>query len=200
MNIQSNVSIRYLSKCMCMGNLSKCVCKLEIFYTDLENRIGGDVIEVPPERNNEKGVSADNIRLLGEKDNKALGSIFKIGDIVEAKFGGLDVWFKGKITNINRDNTYDIRYDDRDCKVAPKTFKVPLSFLQVAGGEFYLRLFGSTEKYLIDLTKAPGTHPSHLNSKVKLGSREFIVSPSWSSPANTYCARNLQEDMSKLSF
>ena len=36
------------------------------------------------------------------------------GDAIEARFGGRDKWFKGKITAANRHGTYEIRYDDGD--------------------------------------------------------------------------------------
>ncbi len=64
----------------------------------------------------ESGVKADYIRSLGggiDKSSSASSS-FREGDAVEARFGGRDKWFKGKITNVNRDGTYDIRYDDGD--------------------------------------------------------------------------------------
>ena len=39
---------------------------------------------------------------------------FEEGDKIEARFGGRDKWFKGKISYKNRDGSYEIRYDDGD--------------------------------------------------------------------------------------
>ncbi|KDO29928.1 hypothetical protein SPRG_19856 [Saprolegnia parasitica CBS 223.65] len=36
------------------------------------------------------------------------------GDLVEARFGGKDKFFKGKITHVHGDGSYDIEYDDGD--------------------------------------------------------------------------------------
>ncbi len=45
---------------------------------------------------------------------KGVGSSFIKEDAVEARYGGCDRWFKGKIINVNSDGTYDLRYDDGD--------------------------------------------------------------------------------------
>merc|ERR1712167_538181 len=39
---------------------------------------------------------------------------FEEDDKVEARFGGKDKWFKGKITRKRSDGTYDILYEDGD--------------------------------------------------------------------------------------
>ena len=36
------------------------------------------------------------------------------GDNVEARFGGRDKWYAGKITNARSDGTFDILYEDGD--------------------------------------------------------------------------------------
>ena len=36
------------------------------------------------------------------------------GDRVEARYRGKSKWYKGKITRVNSDDTYDIEYDDGD--------------------------------------------------------------------------------------
>ena len=36
------------------------------------------------------------------------------GDKVEARFGGRDKWYAGKITNARSDGTFDILYEDGD--------------------------------------------------------------------------------------
>lgn len=38
---------------------------------------------------------------------------YKIGDVVEARYNGKDVWYSGEIYNVNKEtNSYDIAYDD----------------------------------------------------------------------------------------
>eukprot|EP00968_Pinguiococcus_pyrenoidosus_P006899 scaffold456_cov252-Pinguiococcus_pyrenoidosus.AAC.1 len=39
---------------------------------------------------------------------------FEEGDAVEARYGGGSRWFRGRISRVNRDGTFDIRYDDGD--------------------------------------------------------------------------------------
>ena len=39
---------------------------------------------------------------------------YKMGDKVEARFKGGTRWHPGRIANVNRDGTYDVRYDDGD--------------------------------------------------------------------------------------
>ena len=36
------------------------------------------------------------------------------GDRVEARYRGKSKWYKGKVTRVNSDDTYDIEYDDGD--------------------------------------------------------------------------------------
>ena len=41
--------------------------------------------------------------------------LFKVGDVVEGRFGGRDKWYSGKIEAVHATKgTYDIRYDDGD--------------------------------------------------------------------------------------
>ena len=37
-----------------------------------------------------------------------------MGDAVEARFGGEDQWYGGKVTQVRGDGTYDILYEDGD--------------------------------------------------------------------------------------
>merc|ERR1719181_2141396 len=39
---------------------------------------------------------------------------YRMGDKVEARFKGGAKWHPGRITEVNRDGTYDVRYDDGD--------------------------------------------------------------------------------------
>ena len=39
---------------------------------------------------------------------------YRMGDKVEARFKGGTKWHPGRIANVNRDGTYDVRYDDGD--------------------------------------------------------------------------------------
>ena len=49
----------------------------------------------------------------GAMDSDAEES-YKMGDKVEARFKGGAKWHPGRIDNVNRDGTYDVRYDDGD--------------------------------------------------------------------------------------
>ena len=62
----------------------------------------------------EKDVKTDLIRPLGGSSSSSSSTKYYEGDVVEARFGGRDKWFKGKITAANRDGTYDIHFDDGD--------------------------------------------------------------------------------------
>merc|ERR550514_1250724 len=39
---------------------------------------------------------------------------YRMGDKVEARFKGGTKWLPGRITEVNRDGTFDVRYDDGD--------------------------------------------------------------------------------------
>ncbi len=59
-------------------------------------------------------VLASFIRPL-EIVGSALSDEFEDGDKIECLYKGKGTkWFSGKITRVNRDGTYDIRYDDGD--------------------------------------------------------------------------------------
>ena len=70
-------------------------------------------------------VSPENIRLMPEKKE---ANIFKIGDIIEAKYRGRGIkWYKGKIIDIGRiSGKYVIRYDDGDIEkdVLPENIRL----------------------------------------------------------------------------
>jgi hypothetical protein len=51
------------------------------------------------------------------------------GDDVEARFKGGSKWYKGRITGVNRDGSYDIRYADGDSER-----DVPSDFVRPVGG------------------------------------------------------------------
>jgi hypothetical protein len=44
--------------------------------------------------------------------NEEAGQKFVVDDEVEARIGGSDMWFKGKIISDNQDGTYNVRYDN----------------------------------------------------------------------------------------
>merc|ERR1719440_2393164 len=58
------------------------------------------------------------IRRLGGAARGAMDSDmeegFRVGDKVEARFKGGARWHPGRITEKNRDGTYDVRYEDGD--------------------------------------------------------------------------------------
>merc|ERR1712100_602174 len=54
---------------------------------------------------------------------------FERGDKVEARYGGESKWYKGKISTVNRDGTYDVLYEDGD-----KERKVKKSLIRRLGG------------------------------------------------------------------
>ncbi|CAM9192120.1 unnamed protein product, partial [Ectocarpus fasciculatus] len=68
----------------------------------------------------EKFVVEDWVRPpAGRKPKGFDGSVgakttFQLGDKVEAKFKGSSLYFKARISNVNRDGTYSITYDDGD--------------------------------------------------------------------------------------
>lgn len=55
--------------------------------------------------------------ISGAEDSEPEPESYRQGDKVEANFKGKGRWFKGKIDKINRDGTYDIRYDDGDSEM-----------------------------------------------------------------------------------
>ena len=65
----------------------------------------------------ERRVKRKNVRSLkkGSGKGKGKGRALEEGDKVEARFGGKDEWFKGKITKVWRNgDAFDILYDDGD--------------------------------------------------------------------------------------
>ena len=70
------------------------------------------------EMNNDKmneGMNNDKMKVEGDS------FCFREGDEVEARVGGRQKWFKGKITSVNRDGTYGIIYEDGDCEAGVKS-------------------------------------------------------------------------------
>ena len=60
-------------------------------------------------------VAAELIRPLDAHVGVVESNDFTEGDKVEALYKGKGTkWFSGKISRVNRDGTYDIRYDDGD--------------------------------------------------------------------------------------
>ena len=59
----------------------------------------------------ERGVRKENIRAPGAS---AGGSSFRVGDVVEANFGGKGKWYPGKISMVHSNGTFDILYNDGD--------------------------------------------------------------------------------------
>merc|ERR1719487_24294 len=82
----------------------------------------------------EKGVASSMIRAKprGRADtfdsDADVAVNYKVGDKVEAKFGGGDKWYKGVIVRANRDGSYAIDYEDGD-----KELRVPTSLMRAAG-------------------------------------------------------------------
>jgi hypothetical protein len=71
----------------------------------------------------ERDVIAEYIRSIDggarrDRDTRSLSpsssSSYREGDKVEARFKGKTRWFKGTIESVNRDGTYDVRYEDGD--------------------------------------------------------------------------------------
>ncbi|CAN0497871.1 unnamed protein product, partial [Discosporangium mesarthrocarpum] len=63
----------------------------------------------------ERGVPADMVRGLssgGRDDGGRGGSRLREGDKVEARYRGRGKYYKGKISRVNSDGTFDINYDD----------------------------------------------------------------------------------------
>ena len=55
-----------------------------------------------------------NRRDSGSDNDSDADDKLREGDKVEARFGGRDKWYKGKITNARSDGTFDILYEDGD--------------------------------------------------------------------------------------
>ena len=78
----------------------------------------------------EQAVERRSIRLLSSAAAAAAGaaaaaagpetaaSLFSVGDMVEADYGGEGTYFPGKISHVNADGTYDVAYDDGDSENA----------------------------------------------------------------------------------
>ena len=85
--------------------------------------------------------------------NTGIGSL-EINELVEARYNGGRLWFKGKITNINKDNNtcYEITYDDGDIE-----HDVPMTLVR------------SLEDSTSDKTKSQTTEVNNfiIGSKVK---------------------------------
>ncbi len=62
-----------------------------------------------PARNNKDSPKKDKILTSGIRAHE-----FKPGDEIEGDFKGRGRWYRGKIDVVNKDGTYDVRYDDGD--------------------------------------------------------------------------------------
>ena len=62
---------------------------------------------------NDKAASVLQAAVRGRSARKPK-ALLAVGTCVEARFGGDDEWFPGKIEAVNDDQTYDIAYDDGD--------------------------------------------------------------------------------------
>jgi predicted MarR family transcription regulator len=60
----------------------------------------------------ELGVAANLIRVTGSSSSKTVAAVFREGDKIEARYKGRERWFVGVVRRANRDDTYDINYDD----------------------------------------------------------------------------------------
>ena len=89
----------------------------------------------------ERRVKKNLIRKLGGDDRKKKSSFggrsddddsgdFERGDKVEARYGGRSKWYKGKISMVHSDGTYDVLYEDGD-----KERKVKKSLIRKLGGD-----------------------------------------------------------------
>ena len=71
----------------------------------------------PPIRRNSGDISP---RREGNDNKKKSGSFvtsqssFDEGDVIEARYKNGNKWFKGKISRVHSDGTYDVEYDDGD--------------------------------------------------------------------------------------
>jgi Agenet domain len=77
----------------------------------------------------ELGVAANLIRLTGSSSSKAVALVYREGDKIEARYKGRERWFAGVIRRANRDDTYDINYDDgeRELGVAAELIRLTSS-------------------------------------------------------------------------
>merc|ERR1711975_1248 len=70
----------------------------------------------------ERGVKKNLIRKVGKPaDSDAGGGSddeddkkFKVGTAIEARYGGKTKWYKGKISRVDSNGTYDVLYSDGD--------------------------------------------------------------------------------------
>lgn len=63
----------------------------------------------------ESGVKESNIKLqAAAAPAPAAAAGFKVGDKVDAHWKGGQVWWKGTISKVNADGTYNINFDDGD--------------------------------------------------------------------------------------
>ena len=92
------------------------------YYTGEITRVNSDdTYDIKFEDGERKrGVRKDQVRSLGGSDDKdrdrdSQSSIRK-GDKVEAKCSGWTKYYKGEITAVNRDGTFDIRFEDGEQK------------------------------------------------------------------------------------
>lgn len=56
----------------------------------------------------ERKVKRDSVRIVASKQT------LKEGDNIEARYRGKQRWYKGKVTHVNDDGTFNVRYDDGD--------------------------------------------------------------------------------------
>ena len=53
-----------------------------------------------------------------EEDNSEVIHTYRVSQAVEARFGGKAKYYKGEVTSVNGDGTYEIRYEDGDSEKA----------------------------------------------------------------------------------
>jgi hypothetical protein len=75
----------------------------------------------------ELSVAADLIRLAGSASSSSrAATVLREGDKIEARYKGRERWYAGVIRRVNRDDTYDIDYDDgeRELSVAAELVRL----------------------------------------------------------------------------
>ena len=119
------------------------IFNISYFVADGDSEFG-----VPKDRikvkESAKGGREEEGKSSGGSDSKT-GELEK-GSVVTANFKGRGKWFPGKITRVNRDGTFDIKFDDGDSDFAVPRFRVrPVAKKGGSGGGSSDRLEKDTE-------------------------------------------------------